>query len=121
VDDHCNIFQNDHCNIFFTVQVSFKFHYAAKLRSVLCLYRAKYHSRSPTLRVPPRSCPMVSVRKSDCPAFDRNLDSSSRRSKRIRARVAARATIAAVPFSLSETISLRRTRINYSLSKLPKD
>lgn len=69
---------------------------------------AKIHSRSPTLRAPPRFCPTVFARKSGYPASDRSSDSSSRRSKRIHAKGAARATTAAASLSLSETISLTK-------------
>jgi len=62
--------------------------------------------------VPPRSCPTVSARKSDCPAFCRNLDSSSLHNKRIRAREVARATTAAAPLSLSETILVKNRYYN---------
>lgn len=90
---------------FFSVRISLA-DARAKLRShppSLC-----DHSRSPTLRAPPRSCPTVSARKLDCSASDRNSDSSSRRSKRIRAREAVRVTTAAAPLSLSETSAVDR-------------
>ena len=59
------------------------------------------HSRLPTWQVPRRSCPKGSARRLDCPASDRNSGSLSRRSKRIRATKAARATRAAEPPFLS--------------------
>lgn len=63
--------------------------------------RAKAHLRSPTWRAPPRFCPMVSARKSDCPASDRNSDSLSRRSRRIRATEAVRVMTAVAWLFLS--------------------
>lgn len=65
----------------------------------------KIHSRSPTLRAPRCSCPTVSARKSGYPACGRNWGSLSRRSKRTRARAAARVMTAVAQPSLSEIVS----------------